>query len=157
MSIKFKIEIVRQHLYACFNFIRNIYKFRNTLYRTVEWDHSGYFYFMEEMLTQQIKLFESDKATHKNAKKQANTMRIMRELVSRQVRGEQPDWWEYDMEGFTLDEETGMYTLNTGVTEKSPVVPRHTTYAYKIKRSIDQHNWDYLMSLISKNLNRFWD
>jgi hypothetical protein len=119
-------------------------------------DFAGYFLFMDEMLTQQIALFESGKTRTSSAKHKVKKMRIIRELTRRQHEGEKSSWWEYHMEG-NIDTISGFHFCDIITTKKSSVVPNDCKESHRVRNTIEQYEWDYLMKLLSKHLNTFWD
>lgn len=156
MTLKHVLVMVEHHFYNCLRFFKNIYTFRKTLYNTTSWDFAGYFLFMDEMLTQQIALFESDRTRTSSAKHKAKKMRIIRELVRRQHEGWKASWWDYQ---FSRETGTisGFHFAGITTTKKSSVVPSECKESHRVLGSIEKYEWDYLMKLLSKHLNTFWD
>lgn len=148
--------MLEHHFYNCLRWFKNIYTFRKTLYYTTAWDFAGYFLFMDEMLTQQIALFESEKTRTSSATQKAKKMRIIRELARRQLDGGKTGWWEYHMEE-NIDTISGFHFCDIITTKKSSVVPNDCKESHRVRNTIEQYEWDYLMKLLSKHLNTFWD
>lgn len=153
-KLEWEWKLFKRRFYNMLRFFKNIYVFRKTLYNSAWWDYSGYLQAMDDMLTHQIKHFESDKNSSLQRKK-AKHMRVIRELIRRQRESNQADWWDCEIKSTPL--ENGMFVLKIKTTKKCSVVPADTKMSRKIRNGIEQQEWDYLFKLLHKHLRNFWD